>query len=125
MKLVKIHNLSRPNPQPLAARYCDSFLCRLRGLTFRRSLPNNWGLLLVQSRDSRMDSSIHMLAMWIDLAIVWITDAGEVVDVRLARRWRPAYFPQRPARYVLEMAVAHLKDFQVGDKVRFEETTSS
>jgi uncharacterized membrane protein (UPF0127 family) len=125
MKFVKIHNLSRPKPQALSARYCDSFICRLRGLTFRRSLPTNWGLLLVQNRDSRLDSSIHMLAMWIDLAIVWITDAGEVVDVRLARRWRPAYFPQRPARYVLEMAVAHLEDFQVGDKVRFEETTPS
>jgi len=89
---------------------------------FRRSLPENWGLLLVQSRDSRMDSSIHMLAMWIDLAVVWITDSGEVVDVRLARRWRPAYFPRRPARFVLEMAIAHLEDFHIGEKVRFEET---
>ena len=89
---------------------------------FRRSLPENWGLLLVQSRDSRLDSSIHMLAMWIDLAAIWITDSGEVVDVRLARRWRPAYFPRRPARYVLEMAVSHLEDFHIGDKVRFEET---
>jgi uncharacterized membrane protein (UPF0127 family) len=122
MKLVTVHNLTRPKPQPLAARYCVSFLCRLRGLTFRLSLPQNWWLLLVQRRDSRVDSSIHMLAMWIDLAVVWITDAGEVVDVRLARRWRPAYFPRRPARYVLEMAAEHLEDFHIGDKVRFEET---
>jgi uncharacterized membrane protein (UPF0127 family) len=122
MKLVTVHNLTRPKTQPLVARYCSSFFCRLRGLMFRRSLPDNWGLLLVQSRDSRLDSSIHMLAMWIDLAVVWITDGGEVVDVRLARRWRPAYFPRRPARYVLEMEVAHLEDFHIGDKVRFEET---
>ena len=122
MKLVTVHNLTRPKPQPLAAGYCVSFLCRLRGLTFRRSLPQNWGLLLAQRRDSRVDSSIHMLAMWIDLAVVWITDAGEVVDVRLARRWRPAYFARRPARYVLEMAAEHLEDFHIGDKVRFEET---
>ena len=121
MKFVKIHNLSQPKSQSLVAGYCDSFLCRLRGLTFRRSLPDNWGLLLVQSRDSRLDSSIHMLAMWIDLAIVWITEAGEVVDVRLARRWRLAYFPRRPARYILEMAVPHIDDFHIGDKVRFEE----
>jgi uncharacterized membrane protein (UPF0127 family) len=122
MKLVTIHNLTNPKPQPVVAGYCSSFLCRLRGLMFRRSLPENWGLLLVQSRDSRLDSSIHMLAMWIDLAAIWITDSGEVVDVRLARRWRPAYFPRRPARYVLEMAVSHLEDFHIGDKVRFEET---
>jgi uncharacterized membrane protein (UPF0127 family) len=121
MKLVTVHNLTRPNTPAIVARYCDSFLCRLRGLTFRRSLPENWGLLLVQARDSRLDSSIHMLAMWIDLAVVWITDSGEVADVRLARRWRPAYFPQRPARYVLEMAVSHMEDFHIGEQVRFED----
>lgn len=122
MKFVTVHNLTRPRPQPLVARYCASFVCRLKGLTFTRSLAENWGLLLVQSRDSRLESSIHMLAMWIDLAVVWITEAGEVVDVRLARRWRPGYFPRRPARYVLEMTVAHLGDFHIGDKVRFDET---
>ena len=63
-----------------------------------------------------------MLAMWIDLAVVWITNDGEVVDVRLARRWRPAYFPLRPARYVLQMVVRHSDDFHIGEKVRFEET---
>jgi uncharacterized membrane protein (UPF0127 family) len=122
MKFVTINNLTHPQPLPLVARYCNSFFCRLRGLTFRRNLPDNWGLLLVQNRNSRLDSSIHMLAMWIDLAVVWITDAGEVADVRLAHRWRLAYFPRRPARYVLEMAVTHLEDFHIGDKVRFEET---
>ena len=74
----------------------------------------------MQSRDSRLDSSIHMLAMWIDLAVVWITNNGDVVDVRLARRWRPAYFPRRPARYVLETSVAYIDDFHIGDMVRFE-----
>ena len=120
MNIVTVHNLTHPKSQPLTARYCASFLCRLRGLTFRRSLPPNWGLLLVQSRDSRLDSSIHMLAMWIDLAVVWISNTGEVVDVRLARRWRPAYFPRQAARYVLETSVAYLADFHIGDKVHLE-----
>lgn len=74
----------------------------------------------MQSRDSRLDSSIHMFAMWIDLAVIWITNAGEVVDVRLARRWRPAYFPRQAARYVLETSVAYIDDFHIGDKVSFE-----
>src|SRR3972149_3815408 len=124
MQVVTGHKLTRPKQMPLVAKYCDSFRCRLRGLTFRCRLPENWGLLLVTKRDSRMDSSIHMLAMWIDLSVVWITDGGVVADVRLARRWRPAYFPRRPARYVLEMAASHLEDFHIGDQVRFEETNS-
>ena len=122
MKYVTVHNLSRPQPAVMLARYCASFFCRLRGLTFRRSLPTNQGLLLVQGRESRMDSAIHMLGVWMDLAVVWITGAGEVVDVRLARSWRLAYVPRRPARYVLEMSAEHLEDFQIGDHVRFEET---
>lgn len=117
MQHVTIRNLNRSEARPLTAGYCASFFCRLRGLMFRRTLPPNWGLLLVQPRDSRMDSSIHMLFMWTDLAVAWIDSHGEVVDVKLAQRWRPAYLPQRPARYVLEMAPEHLDDFKVGDRV--------
>jgi uncharacterized membrane protein (UPF0127 family) len=117
---VLIHNLTRPKFHPIQARYCSSFVCRLRGLTFRRSLPSGDGLLLVQNRDSRVDSSIHMLFVWIDLAVVWINNAHQVVDVRLASRWRPAYLPARPARYVLELSSDHLDDFSIGDQLRFE-----
>ena len=77
--------------------------------------------MLVQKKDSRMDAAIHMLAVFMDLAVVWINTDGDVVDLRLARRWRPIYVPQSPARYVLEMAPDRLADFQVGDKVRIEE----
>ena len=121
---VLIYNLTRPKIHPIQASYCSSFICRLRGLTFRRNLPSRGGLLLVQNRDSRVDSSIHMLFVWIDLAVVWINNAQQVVDVRLARRWRPAYLPARPARYVLELSSDHLDDFSIGDQLRFEPAVS-
>jgi len=117
---ITITNLSQPSSQPVWATYCDSFCCRLRGLTFRRSLPARTGAMLVQNRDSRLDASIHMLFMWLDLAIVWIDSSLHVVDVKLARRWRLAYLPQAPARYVLELPVECLADFNVGDKLNFE-----
>lgn len=116
-----IHQLSRPEKPPLRVLYCASFLCRLRGLMFRRSLPPNYGLLLVESKDSRVDAAIHMLFMRMDLTAVWINSQGEVVDVRLARRWRPAYIPRRPARYILETAANSFDDFKIGDQVRLEE----
>ena len=87
---------------------------------FRRQIPDGWGLLLVQGKDSRLDAAIHMLAMWIDLGVIWINSQGEVVDTCLARRWRPAYVPKSPARYILEMNVTHLSDFSVGDRITFE-----
>lgn len=117
-KQVLIHNLSQDNT--LEAEYCSSFLCQLRGLTFRRKLPRAWGLLLVQSRESRLEASIHMFFMWMELAVVWINAQGEVIDVKLAKPWRPAYFPQRPAQYVLETSVDYLSQYRVGDRVQFE-----
>ena len=117
---VEIYNLSRDSTPPLTARTCDTFACRLRGLTFRRSLAEDEALLLVYARDSRLDTAIHMLGVLVDLAVAWIDGSGEVVDVRLARRWRAMYVPRRPARYVLEMPVGRLNDWNVGDKVRIE-----
>jgi len=121
MKQVAVQNKSRPAKTPVIAAYCSSFFSRLRGFTFRRSIPLDRGLILVQSRDNRVDSSIHMLFVFTDLAVVWINNAGEVVDACLAKRWRLFYAPKRPARYVLEMNPARLGDYQLGDCVSFEQ----
>jgi len=121
MKYVIVHNLDQPQVQPVVAIYCDSFLCQLRGLTFRRHISPHRGLLLVGKRDSRLESSIHMMFVWIDLAVAWINSDRQVVDVRLARRWRPAYLPRHSARFVLEMNASRLDNFHIGDKVRFDE----
>jgi len=87
---------------------------------FRKSLSVEEGLLLVYGADSRMDSSIHMMFVWFDLAVIWINSTGEVVDTVLARQWKPAYFPKNPARYVLEIVPERLGEFQVGDRVAFQ-----
>lgn len=120
-KYVLLMNLNQPEIRPVLSRYCQSFFCRLRGLMFTRSISPDNGLLLVQERESRMDASIHMLFMAMDLAVVWINKKLEVVDVCLAQRWRPAYIPKKPACYVLETHPDRLADFNIGDKVRFDE----
>lgn len=121
MKYIKIVNKSQPSSKPILAKYCQSFLCQLRGLMFTKSLPENHGLLLVQSSDSRLNSSIHMMFMWIDLAVIWISSDYSVVDLVQARRWKMAYLPKRAAKFVLETDVSHLSDFNIGDQVRFDE----
>ncbi len=121
MKLVIIENQTHPLQSPLVAPYCSSFLCRLRGLMFRRTLASGDGLLLVNKRDDIVDASIHMMFVNFDLAVAWINHQGEVVDTALARRWRPLYFPKRPAQYILEMSAGRMGDFQVGDRVTFNE----
>lgn len=120
MRVVNIRNITHPLKQSILAKYCSSFLCQLRGLTFCKHLAVDQGLLLVQSRDSRLEATIHMAFMWIDLCVVWINSTGEVVDVKLARCWRPVYVPKQPARYILELDSSRLHDFMIGDQVIIE-----
>ena len=120
--LIFIRNLNQPHLSPARVKYCDSFLCRLRGLTFRNRLDPNDGLLLVQGkRDSRIDSSIHMLFVPFDLNVVWINSGMTVVDKAIAKPWRPAYLSAQPARYVLEIHPIRWDDYQIGDKVEFQD----
>lgn len=120
MQFVSLHNQTYPKQKPIRAGYCSSFFCRLRGLMFRRSLGKHEGLLLVQPRSDRMDASIHMMFMRFDIAVVWLDESLKVVDVRLAKQWRPAYFPAKAAKYILEAHVDRLNDFQPGDQVSLE-----
>ncbi|HTX91108.1 MAG TPA: DUF192 domain-containing protein [Anaerolineales bacterium] len=120
MKTIRIENKTQALPAPLQAIYCDSFLCRLRGLMGRSSLAHEEGLLLVEGRDSRVDTSIHMLFVYTDLAVIWINSAQVVVDTVLARSWRLAYAPREPARYILEIHPDRLNEFKIGDHVEFQ-----
>lgn len=106
------------NSLPLI-RYCDTFLAQLRGFTFHPRLSPDEGLLLVGRRDSRLDSSIHMLFVAFDLTVVWIDSHMRVVDKVRAKPWRPAYFSKQPAKYVLEIHPEHWDDFNIGDTVEF------
>jgi uncharacterized membrane protein (UPF0127 family) len=105
----------------LRIKYCDTFLTQLRGFTLRPDLAWDEGLILAGKRNSRIDSSIHMLFVSFDLAVIWINAEMEVVDKVLARSWKPAYFSKQPARFVLEVHPDRWDEFQVGDKVQFKD----
>ena len=122
-KFVNIINQTNHEAKPILAEYCQSFFCQLRGLMFRKCLPDDQGLLLVQKTDSKINASIHMMFMWMDLGVIWINHEFVVVDQVLARRWKLAYFPKTAARYVLETGVSHLSDYKIGDRVHFDDVT--
>jgi uncharacterized membrane protein (UPF0127 family) len=100
-------------------RWCESFGCKLRGLMFRRELAPGEGLLMVEPRESRTATAIHMLFMNFAIASIWLDDSCRVVDSVLARPWRLAYAPSKPARYTLECAPAILERVEVGDELVF------
>lgn len=119
-KTIAIANKNRMVEGALRIKYCDTFFTQLRGFMFRSRLPRDEGLLLVGTRDSRFDSSIHMLFVSFDLSVLWINSKMQVVDKVLAKSWRPAYFSKQPARYVLEVHPARWGDFEIGDTLEFK-----
>lgn len=102
------------------ARWCDSYLSKLKGFMFHPELQETEGLVLVEKRDSRVATSIHMFFVSFDLGVVWVNGAGEVVDTAVAKSWKPNYAPQAPARYVIEMHPNLLPLVKVGDHIKFE-----
>lgn len=103
------------------AGWCASFACRLKGLMFRRALPAGEGLLFANGSESVASATIHMLFMRFDIGVVWMDKDGMVVDCKVAKTWRPAYAPKKPAKYYLEANVDILEHVKIGDVLTFDE----
>ncbi len=112
-----ITNRSKPGNPDITIRICNDFTSRLKGYMFERTIREHEGILLSYKKESRLDSSIHMLFMNFDLAIIWLNQEFQVVDKTLALRWRPYYAPAIPAAHVLEIHPNHLNDFSIGDQL--------
>lgn len=121
MKFIQVYNQGRTIKDPARVGYADTFSTKLRGLMFRPRLDLDDGLLLAEKRDSRLDTSIHMLFVPFDLAVFWINSEMIVVDKIIAKPWRPAYLPKADARYTLEIHPDRYGDYEVGDKVEFRD----
>ncbi|MCS6871127.1 MAG: DUF192 domain-containing protein [Anaerolineae bacterium] len=99
------------------AKWCSGFWCKLRGLMFRRSLPESDGLIFVYERESVLETTIHMLFMAFPIAVIWLDAEQRVVDKALAKPWRLAYAPRRAAQYVIEAHPTLLERVQIGEKL--------
>jgi uncharacterized membrane protein (UPF0127 family) len=119
-RFIIIRNPKNTESTPIKARYCESFISRLRGYTFRHQIEPGEGLVLVENHESRLDTAIHMLFVWTDLAVFWIDSNHVVVDRVLAKSWRPAYIPRKAAQFVLEVHPDRIREFEIGDQLRFE-----
>lgn len=115
---VGVVNQSRGGQPIIHARWCESRLCRMRGLTFRRKLPADQGLLLVGRSDDRAEAAIHMVGVFFSIGVVWIDSRQTVVDCTIARPLG-FYFPRQGAKYILEGPLRLLETFSRGERVEF------
>ncbi len=105
-------------------RWCENFWCKGRGLMFRARLPSDEGLLFVYHRESKMDTTIHMLFMRFPIAVIWLGADGMVVDQVLAKPWRLAYAPRQAAQFFIEGPPELLDRVKIGDRLRFDEAAA-
>lgn len=116
---IAVRNPSRRGLLVARARWCESFLCRLRGLMFRPFLLRDEALLLVEGKPGRWNTAIHMAFVFQSLGIAWLDKEKKVVEVREALPWH-WYVPRSPARYVLEGAPEILNRLAEGDRLVFD-----
>ena len=121
MAFVNVTNSTHPLKTPLKVMVCNTFLSRLRGLTFHPPLASGEGVLLVLGRDSRIDSAIHMFGVFMDLGVVWVNGDLSVVDLIVAKKWRTIHIPKSPARYIIECRPERLSEFTIGDELKLEQ----
>ncbi len=120
MKIVKLRNASSDN-HDFQIKYCDTFFSKLIGLMFSNELELDQGLILVEKKESKSNTAIHMLFVNYDITALWLDRNLVIVDKALAKRWRLAYIPKESAQYVVELHRDHYPSFNIGDQLILSE----
>ena len=89
---------------------------------FSKELKHDQGIILVENKESRINTSIHMMFMNYDITVLWLDKERVIVDKVLAKKWRPSYLPKKPAQYVVELHQSKFSDYSIGDELIFRST---
>jgi len=98
-------------------KFCESFISRLKGLMFSKQILLDQGVILVENKESRINTSIHMMFMNFNLTVLWLDKELIIVDKVLAKRWVPIYMPKFRAKYVVELHSNQFSNFSIGDQL--------
>ncbi|NPA47197.1 MAG: DUF192 domain-containing protein [Thermococci archaeon] len=103
-----------------SVRIADTFFRRFKGLMFERGI--NHALVFVLPIETRINASIHMFFMFEDIDVMWLDSTRRVVDFKRARKMR-IYYPESPAKYIIEGPVGIIKTLKVekGDLITWTE----
>jgi uncharacterized protein len=123
VKTVEIVNETKGQKISEKAEMRDTFFSRFRGLM----LSSRKDIVLAGKKDSKLDSTIHMMYMLYPIDVIWVSEAMKVVDMKKSvppfhplrtRTWSMSA-PKAPAKYVIEISVGQVKDTEEGDKISF------
>lgn len=105
------------------AEIADTWPKQVKGLMFRKSLPEGNGMLFLFGSDGYQ--GIWMMNMSFPIDIIWIDSNHKIVDIvkdaKPCGLSCPIYKPKEKARYVLEVnsGFADKYSIKIGDSVKF------
>ncbi len=97
-------------------------MSKLKGLMLSKQIPMDYGIILVENNESKINTSIHMMFMNFNLTVLWLDKELVVVDKVLAKKWFPIYFPKAQAQYVVELHSDQFPNFSIGDQLFLPDT---
>ena len=115
MRLVhRPANDSAPEARVLATEIeiTDSFWARTRGLMFRRSIPDDYGLVFRFDEPASRD--LHMVFVPFPIDAVWLVE-DQVTGVKRLRPW--IGLGKATADTVLELPAGEAADIEPGDTI--------
>lgn len=92
--------------------FAETFVARTRGLMFRRSIPDDYGLVF--RFDSAKNRDLHMLCVPFPIDAVWIVD-GEVTAVKQLRPW--IGLGRARADMIVELPAGAADEVEPGDTI--------
>lgn len=102
----------------------DTFLSRGLGLMLKRSMSQDYGLLIEFPTwtGSRILKTVHGFFMLFSIDLVFIDKDLKVVDIATLRPWK-FYTPKVNCKWVLELnqGVTEDKNIAIGDKLEFKD----
>jgi uncharacterized membrane protein (UPF0127 family) len=96
------------------------FLEQLRGLMFRASLPEDYGLVF--PFDDAQKRGVHMLFVRMPIDVVWIVE-GTVTGVETLQPWTG--FARHRADRIVELPAGRAADITQGDRLAVEGPAAS
>ncbi len=88
---------------------------------FQKEIIPSEGLVFDEFRDTKINTTIHMLFMKFPIGVLWVNSDHVIVSKVFAKPWKLIYSSEKPARYVIEVHPEVLNYFQVGDRIIFNE----
>lgn len=100
----------------------DNILRQMKGLSFRKGIADNTGMLFDFGRDTY--PGMTMMSMFFPLDMIWIDSNSRVVHIKKNAKpyafWK-IHVPKERARFVLEVkeGFAERNGIKIGNKVKF------